>query len=95
MEDIIGFVLIIVTLIINILAAIFSSYTIIYLIGYECRLRDINLLLVINTYIPTLICSFIQVSLNIHAVLGDTNVFININSIACQVRGYIYLYIVI
>lgn len=95
MEGTIGFVLIIVTLIINILAAIFSSYTIIYLIGHECRLRDTNLLLVINTYIPILICSFIQVSLNIHAVLGDTNIFININSIACHVRGYIYLYIVI
>jgi len=95
MEDIIGFVLIIVALIINILATIFSSYILIYLIEHECRLRDINLLLVINTYIPILICSFIQVSFNIDTVLGDTNIFINIDSIACQVRGYIYLCIAI
>ncbi len=95
MEDIIGFVLIILTLIMNILATIFSCYAIIYLIWYEWRLRDVNLLLVINTYITAIICSTIQVSLNIHAFLGDIHLFINTDSIACQVRGYIYLYTVV
>ena len=93
MEQIIGFVLACIALIINILATIVSIYAVIFLIWHEWRLRDGNLLLVINTYIAVLICNVIQVYLNIHSILGDMQLYIGTDSFACQARGYVYLYI--
>lgn len=95
MENIIGFVLMIIALIINIFAAIVSSYILVNLLWNGWRLHDINLFLVINTYIPVFIISIISISLNIDAILGDTNISIHYDLLACQIRGYVYLYMII
>jgi hypothetical protein len=94
MEDILGFVLIIITLLINILAIIISDYTERCLICHVWRLHDVNFILIVNTYMPILFTSFLHTSLNIQAILGDIHLLINIYSTSCQVWGYIYLYVI-
>ncbi len=94
MEDILGFVLIIITLLINILAIIISDYTEGCLICHAWWLHDVNFILIVNTYMPILFTSFLHTSLNIQAILGDIHLLININSTSCQVWSYIYLYVI-
>jgi hypothetical protein len=94
MQEFIGFLFVFIALIINILATIISSSVVICLIWREWRLRDANLLLVINTYIAVLIWSAFQVFLNIHCILCDIHLYTSIDSIACHVRCYICLYVV-
>ena len=85
------FVLSCFSFIINLLAAISSIYALIFLTKYVWQQHDINILLVLNTYIVVSIWSSIQTSLNINAILGDQQWYIYVDSLACQVRGYIYL----
>ena len=94
MEGSIGLIFSCISLVINIVATIVSSYTLACLIYREWRLRDINVLLVINTYTVVVLWSGIQVSANIFCILGDTQTYVNVDSIACHAHCYVYLYLV-
>ena len=89
-----GLILSCISLAITIIATFVSSFTLICLIYREWRLRDINVLLVINTYTVIVLWSRIQVSANLFCILGDTRTYVNLDSIACHVHCYVYLYLV-
>ena len=94
MENISSFIILTLTLVINIITIIICNYVTIYLIIHVYQARELNSLLVINTYIPVLLASIAHAGLSIRAILSDTLVYISDDSTICRVWGYIYLYII-
>lgn len=94
MENISSFILLLLTFVINIVAVIICNYVTVYLIIHVYRARELNSLLVINTYIPVLLASIAHAGLNIRAILSDTLIFISDDWIICRVWGYMYLYVI-
>ena len=70
-------------------------YVLITLFSYDRQHRDVNWLLIINTYVALLLWDLIHVFMNLHAILGDQQLYISVDSLACRIQRYIYLYAVL
>ena len=91
MENVTGFIMSVISLIINLLSLIVSFYILIYLIWKVYLLRQINTFLTMMSYVSIVICNSFNICLNIQTILGDTKRFIVSDSTTCHIIGHMYL----